>query len=55
MSAASVSIDPAFVFVLTLVVIVLLWSAWNRWEGEKLRRKIAAERRSDTLGDSDPD
>ena len=45
---AVIYIDPALVFILMVVAILVLWSLWNRWEGDKQRQRI--ESKSHTLG-----
>ena len=47
MTVAGVYIDEALVFVLTFIAILGVWSALNRWEGERQYRCIVGERAQD--------
>jgi hypothetical protein len=38
-------IDEALVFALMLVAILVAWSRFNRWEGEKQRTRILEDER----------
>jgi hypothetical protein len=48
-----VSIDPALLFALMFIVILAIWSALNRWEGDRQLTRTQSESR--TLRPHTPD